>query len=484
MRALIRALADERHHGAALEPPDERGRGALQPRRDHPRGAHRLRGPARRAARIGGRQLHAAHVRRRRAPRRSARRIAGIRDVRRRPRRSAHARGDEAAIEALSLELAQPASRLRALVPDAASLEERFFALTEDAATRPPAAAAVPSSSGWRDAAHRSPSTAGSCASSSRRSAPTSASPPRCIAPTIFVVALAVQSGAPNDVPFGRYVRDTGLAAPLVLLTFGSIWLFPLIASLVAGRHRRRRGRQRHAQDHPHAQRHARADVRGQGRRGASPTRCSRWSRWPSSRSRRRPSPGASTRITSLSGTTVSAWRGLALVLASLGVYALAAARDHGDRRAALDRHAQLRRRGGRRAHDRAADAADRHPARVGAIKPYLLTTQFDAWHGFLRTRSTGRRSRAAAGSRRSTPPSALAAPTSCSCAATSPAAKRPRRRPQQSGSARRRAITIGSSRHRQREGARRGRTAPSTCRRGPARRTSPRRSSSSTASS
>jgi ABC-2 type transport system permease protein len=55
------------------------------------------------------------------------------------------------------------------------------------------------------------------------------------IAPTIFVVALAVQNGSPNDVPFGRYVRDSGLAAPLVLLTFGSIWLFPLIASLVAG---------------------------------------------------------------------------------------------------------------------------------------------------------------------------------------------------------------------------------------------------------
>ena len=63
MRALIRALADERHHGAALEPPHERGRGALQPRRDHPRGPHRLRGPPRRAARLGGRQLHAAHDR-------------------------------------------------------------------------------------------------------------------------------------------------------------------------------------------------------------------------------------------------------------------------------------------------------------------------------------------------------------------------------------------------------------------------------------
>jgi ABC-2 type transport system ATP-binding protein len=41
-------------------------------------------------------------------------------------------RGDEAAVEALSLELAGAGIALRALVPDAASLEERFFALTED----------------------------------------------------------------------------------------------------------------------------------------------------------------------------------------------------------------------------------------------------------------------------------------------------------------------------------------------------------------
>jgi ABC-2 type transport system ATP-binding protein len=42
-------------------------------------------------------------------------------------------RADEAAIEALSLELARSGVALRALIPDAASLEERFFALTEDA---------------------------------------------------------------------------------------------------------------------------------------------------------------------------------------------------------------------------------------------------------------------------------------------------------------------------------------------------------------
>jgi ABC-2 type transport system permease protein len=53
--------------------------------------------------------------------------------------------------------------------------------------------------------------------------------------PCLFIVALMVETGGPDRVPFGRYVRETGLAIPLVLLLFGSIWLFPLIVSLVAG---------------------------------------------------------------------------------------------------------------------------------------------------------------------------------------------------------------------------------------------------------
>jgi ABC-2 type transport system permease protein len=53
--------------------------------------------------------------------------------------------------------------------------------------------------------------------------------------PIIFTVALRVQQGQPNDVAFGAYVRESGLAIPLVLLLFGSIWLFPLITALVAG---------------------------------------------------------------------------------------------------------------------------------------------------------------------------------------------------------------------------------------------------------
>ena len=55
------------------------------------------------------------------------------------------------------------------------------------------------------------------------------------LVPIIFVVALALQSGSPNDVAFGRYVRQSGLAIPLVLLLFASVWLFPLITALVAG---------------------------------------------------------------------------------------------------------------------------------------------------------------------------------------------------------------------------------------------------------
>src|SRR5206468_6265309 len=55
------------------------------------------------------------------------------------------------------------------------------------------------------------------------------------IVPVIFVVVLVLQTGGPNDVPLGRYIRDTGLAVPFVVLFFMSIWGLPLITALVAG---------------------------------------------------------------------------------------------------------------------------------------------------------------------------------------------------------------------------------------------------------
>jgi len=55
------------------------------------------------------------------------------------------------------------------------------------------------------------------------------------LVPLIFVTAVALEPGGPEEVAFGRYIDTTGLAIPLVLLLFGSIWLFPLITALVAG---------------------------------------------------------------------------------------------------------------------------------------------------------------------------------------------------------------------------------------------------------
>ena len=53
--------------------------------------------------------------------------------------------------------------------------------------------------------------------------------------PIIFVLATSLRGGGPNDVAFGRYIHQSGLAIPLVMLLFGAIWLFPLITALVAG---------------------------------------------------------------------------------------------------------------------------------------------------------------------------------------------------------------------------------------------------------
>lgn len=57
-----------------------------------------------------------------------------------------------------------------------------------------------------------------------------------CVAaPFLFVIALAVQSGAPTDTPFGRWVHESGFATPLVVLNFAGAWALPLLVAVVAG---------------------------------------------------------------------------------------------------------------------------------------------------------------------------------------------------------------------------------------------------------
>jgi ABC-2 type transport system permease protein len=205
------------------------------------------------------------------------------------------------------------------------------------------------------------------------------------LVPIVFVVVLVLQTGGPNDVPLGRYIRDTGLAAPFVVLFFMSIWGLPLITALVAG-------------DIVAAESHndtlktilTRSRDRGQVFAGKVLAVLTytfvvvfamglvglvagtiAWGFHP---------------LTSLSGTKVSPGHGFGLLVASLAVYFLPLA--------------------GIAAFGLMLSTVTRNSAAsvVGSlmfallmqllgvlpgtesIRPYLLGTQFEAWHGFLRT--------------------------------------------------------------------------------------------------
>jgi ABC-2 type transport system permease protein len=202
--------------------------------------------------------------------------------------------------------------------------------------------------------------------------------------PLVFVIVLVLQSGGPNDVPLGRYIRDTGLATPFVVLFFMSIWGFPLITALVAG--------DIVASESQHGTLKTiltRSRERGEvflGKVFASLTYVLvivfamglvgtiagsiAWGFHP---------------LTSLSGTRVSAGHSTALLAASLAIYVLPLA--------------------GIAAFALFLSTVTRNSAAsvVGAlmwallmqlvgvlpgtesIRPYLLGTQFEAWHGFLR---------------------------------------------------------------------------------------------------
>ena len=46
---------------------------------------------------------------------------------------------------------------------------------------------------------------------------------------------MRLQSSLPTDTLFGRWVTDSGFAIPLVVLGFAALWVFPVFASIVGG---------------------------------------------------------------------------------------------------------------------------------------------------------------------------------------------------------------------------------------------------------
>jgi len=205
------------------------------------------------------------------------------------------------------------------------------------------------------------------------------------IVPVIFVVVLQIQSGGPNDVPLGRYIRDSGVVTPLVVLLFMSIWGFPLITALIAG-------------DIVASETHnatlktifTRSRERGEIFTGKVLATFTYTLAVVVAMAVVGVIAGSIAwgfhSFTSLSGTPVSAGRGLGLMFASVGVYVLplAAIAAFGLLFSTVTRNSA------------ASVVATLMFALLmqligvlpgtESIRPYLLGTQFDAWHGFLRT--------------------------------------------------------------------------------------------------
>src|SRR5512142_422142 len=56
------------------------------------------------------------------------------------------------------------------------------------------------------------------------------------LVPILFVLAIHFRHNRHGgDFAFASYLNRSGLAVPLVLMLFGSVWMFPLITALVAG---------------------------------------------------------------------------------------------------------------------------------------------------------------------------------------------------------------------------------------------------------
>jgi ABC-2 type transport system permease protein len=202
--------------------------------------------------------------------------------------------------------------------------------------------------------------------------------------PIIFVVALSVQNGQPNDVAFGRYVRESGLAIPLVLLLFGSIWLFPLITALVAG--------DIIASEHHNGTLKTiftRSLDRGQIFTGKAATALTYALTALVVMGITAVTAGTIKSgfnpLVSLSGTRVSAPKALGLVAASFAVYLmpLAAIACFGLLLSALTRNSAAAV-VGTLMYALLMQLIGILPG-LGSVVPYLLTTQFQAWQGFLR---------------------------------------------------------------------------------------------------
>jgi ABC-2 type transport system permease protein len=206
------------------------------------------------------------------------------------------------------------------------------------------------------------------------------------IVPILFVAAIHFRHDRRGgDFAFASYLTKSGLAVPLVILLFGAVWMFPLIAALVAGDIVA-------SEDHNGTLKtiFTRSLDRGQifaGKTLAVATYAvtaifiSGTIAVVAGSLQSGFNP-----LQSLSGTTVSAAKGLELVYVSLLVYLMpiAAIVCIGLLLSSLTRNSAAAVVGTLMV-SLLIQLIGILPG-LGALQPYLLSTQFNAWQGLLRT--------------------------------------------------------------------------------------------------
>jgi ABC-2 type transport system permease protein len=55
------------------------------------------------------------------------------------------------------------------------------------------------------------------------------------VGPFVFAAVIRLQSSLPEDTLFGRSVKQSGFAVPLVVLGFAALWALPVLTSVVGG---------------------------------------------------------------------------------------------------------------------------------------------------------------------------------------------------------------------------------------------------------
>jgi ABC-2 type transport system ATP-binding protein len=152
-------------------------------------------------------------------------------------------KGIENAVDQYMLALGRAGIAVRSLEHGDRSLEALFLRLTRDAAE-----AGTPVSAGTSSITHREAPPAGRVSlrgvsavvrvESTKLTAQLKAwavLAASVAGPFAFVAAMKVQTTVPEDTLFGRWVKASGFAVPLVILGFAASWVFPVLTSVVGG---------------------------------------------------------------------------------------------------------------------------------------------------------------------------------------------------------------------------------------------------------